>query len=92
MDSTLMDPQGNLRSMQVQGDEAAHIAQTQPQTQGQQVESGDPRTVPIVITAKGRGRPKLGKTGCCRGNNRKKSLTRRGVGVPGTDTDAQALN
>ena len=29
MDSTLMDPQGNLRSMQGQGDEAVHMVQTQ---------------------------------------------------------------
>ena len=77
--------------MQVQGDEAVHMAQIQPQTQGQQVESDDQRTVPIIIAAKGRGRPKHGRTGCHRGNNGMKSLTRGGVGVPGTDTDAQAL-
>ena len=91
MDSTLMDSQGNLRSMQVQGDEAVHMVQTQSQTQGQQVESGDAKTVPIVIAAKGRGRPKHGRTGCHRGNDGKKSLTRGGVAVQGTDTNAQAL-
>ena len=47
--------------------------------------------MPIVIAAKGRGRPKHDRTGCHRGNIGKKSLTRGGVGVPGTDTDAQAL-
>ena len=77
-----MDPQGNLRSMQVQGDEAVFMAQTQFQTQGQQVESGDPKTVPIVMAAKGRGRPKHGRTGCYMGNNGKKSVTKGGVGVP----------
>ena len=91
MDSALMDSQGNLRSMQFQGDEAVHMVQTQSQTQRQQVESGDPKTVPIVIAAKGRGRPKHGRTGHHRGNNGKKSLTRGGVAIPGTDTDAQTL-
>ena len=55
------------------------------------MESGDPKAVPIVIAAKGRGRSKHGRTGCHRGNNGKKSLTRGGVAVLGTDTDAQAL-
>ena len=36
MDSTLMDSQGNLRSMQVQGDEPVHMVQTHSQTKGQQ--------------------------------------------------------
>ena len=55
------------------------------------MESGDPKTVPIVLAAKGIGRPKHCRTGCHRVNNGKKSLTRRGVAVPGTDTDAKAL-
>ena len=91
MDTTLMDPQGNLRGMQVQGDEAVHMVQTQSHTQEQQVESGDPKTVPIVIAAKGRGRPKQHRTEHHRGNNGRKSLTRVDAGVPGTDTDAQGL-
>ena len=85
MDSTLMNPQSNLRSMQVQGDEAVCMVQTQSQTQGQQVESGDPKTVPVVMAAKGRGRPKHGRTGHCRDNNQKKSLTRGDAGVPPRD-------
>ena len=91
MDSVLIDSQGNLRNMHVQGVEAVCVTQTQCQTQGPQVESCDPKTVPIVIVAKGRGRTKHGRTGCHRGNNGKKSLIRGGVAVPGTDTDAQAL-
>ena len=89
MDSTLMDPQGNLRSMQVQGDEAVCMVQTQSQNHRQQVESGDPKTV--AMAAKDSGRSKHGRTGCHRGNNEKKSLARGGIGVPRTETDAPAL-
>ena len=67
------------------------MLQTQSQNYRQQMESGDPKTVPIGMAAKDRGRPKHGRTGCHRGNNGKKSLTRGGVGVPGADTDALAL-
>ena len=62
-----------------------------PKNHRQQVETGDPKTVPIAMAAKDRGRSKHGRTGCHRGNNGKKSLTGGGIGVPGTDTDALAL-
>ena len=88
MNSTLMDSQGNLRSMQVQGDEPVHMVQTHSQIKGQQ--AYDPKMVITVMAAKGRNRTKYGRMGHQRGNTGKKFPTRGGVGVPGTDTDAQA--
>ena len=88
MVSTLTDSQGNLRSMQVQGDEPVHMVQTHSQTKGQQ--AYDPKMVTTITAAKGRNRPKYGRMGYQRGNNGKKFPTRGDVGVPGTDTDARA--
>ena len=87
MDSTLMDPQGNLRSMQVQGGEPVHMVQTHSQAKGQQ--AYDPKMVATVMAARGRNRMKYGRMGHRRGNTGKKFPTRGGLGVPGTDTDAQ---
>ena len=61
MDSTIMDSQGSLRSMQVQGDEPVCMVQTHSQTKGQQ--AYDPKMVTTVMAAKGRNRQKYGRMG-----------------------------
>ena len=88
MDSELMDSQGNLRSMQVQCSELVCMVQSHSQTKG--LQAYDLEMVATVMATKGRNRTKYGRMGCQRGNIGKKLPTRGGVGVQGTDADAQA--
>ena len=88
MDSTLMDAQGNQRSMPAQCSDPMHMVQTHSQTKGLQASDAEGNST--VTAAKGRNRMKYGRMGHWRGNPGKKLPTRRGNGVPRTEMGTQA--